>query len=173
MGVLAPGTDEYRRWLLRDPNAEPEQYGPEWRGERRVLLHRRDGLWSPSEGDGVLCLLLPVYSGDALIDVLAWERSRPKKVHRQYGVVTHLGARDLAYVGWDAKPTITLADSPATWLLTPPPCCCIVDWTADLCQIFRRVEVIECATPSLETFLRRRLDEQVRHRFRITTTRKR
>jgi hypothetical protein len=170
-----PEIDAEEQWrLLRNPNwDEPEAYGPEWRGERRVLLHD-GGLWSPTEGtDGTLCLVLPVFSGDDLLDVVAWERARPKRLYRLHGIVTHLGAADLAYVRWDATPTIKLADSVASWLLTPPPCCVIVDWTADLRRIFRHIAVIECPTAELGRYLNWRLAQQVHHGISITTMRSR
>jgi hypothetical protein len=43
----------------------------------------------------------------------------------------------------------------------------VLDWTTDLRALFRDVPEIDCSTPALAKHLSRRLDEQVRHTYKI------
>jgi hypothetical protein len=101
-----------------------------------------------------------------IIDTVAWFADCPGSWWLAARIATHLGDRALCHAAFLGKP-IRLLPSPAAWLSSPEGAVCVLDWSTDLRALFRDVPEIRCSTAALARHLSRRLDEQVRHTYKI------
>jgi hypothetical protein len=125
-----------------------------------------DGSFQRSDS-GPMAILCPVKLDDGeIIDTVAWFADRPSAWWLRRRIAAHLGDRALRHAAFFGKP-IRLLPSPAAWLSSPEGAVCVLDWTTDLRALFREVPEIRCSTPMLARHLDRRLDEQVRHNYKI------
>ena len=101
-----------------------------------------------------------------IIDAVAWFADSPGYWWLERLVATHLGDRALRRAAFLGKP-IRLLPWPSDWVKSPWGAVCVLDWTTDLRALFLDVPEIDCSTPALAKHLSHRLDEQVRHTYKI------
>jgi hypothetical protein len=125
-----------------------------------------DGSYQQTD-TGPMAILCPVeLDGGEIIDTVAWFADQPGAWWLERRIATHLGDRALRRAAFLGK-SIRLLPSPAAWLSSPEGSACVLDWTTDLRTLFREVPEIRCSTPMLARHLDRRLDEQVRHTYKV------
>jgi hypothetical protein len=115
-----------------------------------------DGTFTPSPEPniGVWAHMLPIWDDDnSLIDVVAWEKSRPGVWWLMRRATTHLGrhAGDLACI---TRQEVWLTTTPDRYLCHySGHAMCILDWSADLRPIFLGIRGIRCDSPALKQHL--------------------
>jgi hypothetical protein len=121
------------------------------------VMPKADGSFSFSDSeDGVAVLLLQVWSGNDLLDVIAWQWGRPSPWWMLRRAATYLGHAELERRHLDGKP-IRVVGTPQDWLRDGGHAICVLDWSAPLSPLLRGQQVI-CTTSGLQ----RRLDAKLR-----------
>lgn len=113
-----------------------------------------DGLYCP--GDGPLHLILPVWDGADLIDLVAFRSGNPADWRLRTGLGLALGLeRGCERHDWDDEVTLSL--TPLEWLRNGADGLCIVDWDAPELHMFATLPRIVCPDKQSAEQLRRAL----------------
>ena len=113
-----------------------------------------DGLYAP--GDGPLHLVLPVWDGHDLIDLVAFRSGNPTGWRLRNGHGLALGLeRGLERHHWEEE--VELTTTPLDWLRNGADGLCIVDWDAPELHMLATLPRIVCPDQQCATQLRRAL----------------
>jgi hypothetical protein len=112
--------------------------------------------------------LLLVRDGDDLeiVDAIAWPRDRRSPWWTMHGLVALLGDQELRAAWWDQRP-VRLLETPRDWLHAHGDGACIVDWEADLREMFGDATAVTCATAALAARVRQTLQAQAAPAFAV------
>lgn len=113
-----------------------------------------DGLYRP--GDGLLHLILPVWDGGELIDLVAFRSGDPADWRLRTGLGLALGLQQ----GWERyywQDEVTLSLTPLDWLRNGAEGLCIVDWDAPDIAMMSSLPAITCPSRQAASRLRQAL----------------
>jgi hypothetical protein len=107
-------------------------------------------------------VLLEIHDDDGtLIDVAAWERSRPQTWWLHRGVVTVIGEKELTWAWYDERAPY-LVETPADFIACDGRAACILDWTTRIDDFLHGLKPAICNTERLRIRIERTLAEQSR-----------
>jgi len=118
---------------------------------------RRDGTYEA--GAGTPHIVLPVYEGEGMVDLVAWRSDNPARWWLRTGLGWMLNANDI-FNGWHCE--LTLHSTPLDWLQAGGNGGVVLDWSSPDIRWLRGVAAIDCDTAHLAAMVRRELSKPAR-----------